>query len=240
MPTTQVTSHTKPVKLVIRGKQAKIQNGVREIKAAVAKHAASGNGSAIHGKPKLLSDPMFYPQHDKRTESPTYKASHQDMVVAKDLPCLVCGIRNSDLKDPKRRGDPKINPYGATQMETHHHVIEWALGNAIDPAKFARTILPNLKHKYPTEPMYQHPMSHVDILKWVDSEHNLWVLCDVHHRHKWVGIHEISYPLWCPQDFLDDDFRRKVQAEEEKYDAAGKTKQPAPKKPSSGRKAKQR
>jgi hypothetical protein len=239
MPATHTASHPKPAKLLLRHGQARVQKDVHSIKKAVVRHAAGLNGGPIHGKPKVLSDPMFYPQHDKRTESPTYKASHTDMVVTKDLPCLVCGIRNSDLKDPKRRGDPRVNPYGATQMETHHHVIEWALGNAIDPAKFAKTILPNLRHKYPNEPLYQQPMDHAAILKWIDSEHNLWVLCDVHHRHKWVGIHEISYPLWCPQDFLDDDFRKNVEAEEAKYDTPGK-KKPAPRKGSTKKPAKKR
>jgi hypothetical protein len=34
---------------------------------------------------------------------------------------------------------------------------------------------------------------------------NLWVLCDVHHRHKFVGIHAITYPIWRPQDVVNAD-----------------------------------
>ncbi len=29
------------------------------------------------------------------------------------------------------------------------------------------------------------------------------MLCDVHHRHKFVGIHAITYPIWGPQDVVD-------------------------------------
>lgn len=43
------------------------------------------------------------------------------------------------------------------------------------------------------------------------SADNLWVLCDVHHRHKWVGIHHISYPMWAPQDLLKPEFVDQVQ-----------------------------
>jgi len=46
-----------------------------------------------------------------------------------------------------------------------------------------------------------------DVKGWVDhSPDNLWVLCDVHHRAKYFGIHEITYPIWCPMDLLDPEF----------------------------------
>jgi hypothetical protein len=28
----------------------------------------------------------------------------------------------------------------------------------------------------------------------------------VHHRAKYFGIHEIRYPIWCPQDLLGQQF----------------------------------
>ena len=51
-------------------------------------------------------------------------------------------MKYSTLKDKTQ------NRYGAKAMETHHHVIEWALANAIDPAKFNRSILPHLKLRH--------------------------------------------------------------------------------------------
>ena len=49
---------------------------------------------------------------------------------------------------------------------------------------------------------------------WVDhSEDNLWVLCDVHHRAKFLGIHEVSYPIWAPMNLLRTDFEDYVRAQ---------------------------
>jgi hypothetical protein len=66
---------------------------------------------AIHGKIANLKEGQFYPAHDKRTESPEYKKVHKDLVVTNDLPCLVCGVRNSTLKNKSK------NPHGAKQLE---------------------------------------------------------------------------------------------------------------------------
>lgn len=58
-------------------------------------------------------------------------------------------------------------------------------------------------------------MTKQEVLDWVDhSEDNLWVLCDVHHRHKFLGIHEIPYPIGCPQDLLSPKFEDYVQKQE--------------------------
>src|SRR5579872_493928 len=153
-----------------------------------------------------LQEVAFYPVHDKRRETPAYKKVHHDLVVAKDLPCLVCGVKNSTLK---KRAD---NPYGAAQLETHHHVIEWALANAIDAGKFNKILRPHLAHRHPAEAMYGRTMTGAEIEAWVDhSPDNLWVLCDVHHRAVYYGIHAITYPIWCPQDLLKPDFERFVR-----------------------------
>ena len=132
------------------------------------------------------------------------------MTIELNLPCLVCGVRHSTLKDPKE------NRYGAKQMETHHHVIEWALQNAIDVDKFNKTLRPSLAHKHPNDPIwaYETPFDTAKVTAWIDhSEHNLWVLCDVHHRAKYLGIHEITYPIWGPMDLLRPDFEQWAQDE---------------------------
>lgn len=171
----------------------------------------------INKKQRMLAEIAFYPKHAKRTETPAYKKVHHDMVVTKDLPCLVCGVKNSALKDPKR------NTYGAKQMETHHHVIEWALANAIDAGKFNRILRPNLAHKHPDNPLYKRDMTEQEVLDWVDhGSDNLWVLCDVHHRAKYFGIHEITYPIWCPMDLLEPDFDDYVRTELKAETAKGR------------------
>jgi len=111
-------------------------------------------------------------------------------------------------------GDAKENPFGARQMETHHHVIEWALANAIDPEKFNKILRPSLAHRHSDNQMYQRKMTPEEVKGWVDhSPDNLWVLCDVHHRAKFFGIHEITYPIWCPMDLLDPKFDSYVRGQ---------------------------
>ncbi len=163
---------------------------------------------AIHDNPRLLREIAFYPEHDKRKETAAYQAVHRELTRKRDLPCLICGVRNSTLKKKSE------NRYGARAMETHHHVIEWALANAVDLSKFNKAILPNLAARHPENPVYKKRFSQQQLLAWVDhSPDNLWVLCDVHHRAQYVGVHEISYPIWGPQALLRADFLAHVDRE---------------------------
>jgi hypothetical protein len=163
----------------------------------------------VHENPRLLNERAFYPAHDKRLETAAYKKVHDRLTKELDLPCLVCGVKHSTL------GDDAENRYGAKQMETHHHIIEWALANAIDAAKFSRILLPHLKAQHPQKADYQKDaFNDEDVRNWVDhSEDNLWVLCDVHHRAKFLGIHEVSYPIWAPMNLLRGDFEDYVRAQ---------------------------
>jgi hypothetical protein len=199
----------------------------------VQKNVASAKNQAaeIHANVRKLTEYAFYPAHDKRVETPEYKAIHKKLVKELDLPCLICGVRNSTLKDKTK------NTYGAKQLETHHHVVEWALANAISVDKFNATLLPHLKHKHPDKSDYQkREFTAKDIKNWVDhSEDNLWVLCDVHHRAQYLGIHEITDPIWGPQDLLKDDFEDYVRREIARA-AKEKTKGAASKKGSSKKK----
>ena len=178
------------------------------LEAALSLHAQS---RAVLAKPlrRRLDEIAFYPAHEKRLETPAYKAAHRRLVKVLDLPCLVCGVKNSTLKVPKE------NPYGASALETHHHVIEWALANAIDPDKFNKIMLPHLRAQRPESALYKkRALSKREIAAWVDhSEDNLQVLCDVHHRSDYFGIHTISYPIWGPQYLLRDDFEAYVRTE---------------------------
>jgi hypothetical protein len=157
-----------------------------------------------HIQAHKVDELQFYPAHDKRTESKAYVVVHKHLTEDLDLPCLVCGVRHSTL------GDADQNRYGAKAMETHHHIIEWALANAVDTQRFNDAIRPNLAHRHPNDPVwkYETPFTDDQVRQWVDhSEHNLWVLCDVHHRAKYLGIHEITFPIWAPQDLLREDFQ---------------------------------
>ncbi|HEX4177057.1 MAG TPA: hypothetical protein VHY57_01415, partial [Rhizomicrobium sp.] len=164
-----------------------------------------------HAVQRFLQEKAFYPPHDKRKESAKYAAVHKQMTIVEDQPCLVCKVTHSTL------GDHDKNPFGAVQLETHHHTIEWALANAIVPELFNKQVRPGLLRRAQDraktdhdpiykefDPLYENDMSADQIKDWVDhSPDNLWVLCDVHHRHKFVGIHAITYPIWGPQDLVD-------------------------------------
>lgn len=166
----------------------------------------------IHLCCRTLKEKAFYPAHDERRETKEYKAVHHRLCIEMDLPCLICGVRHSILSDKEKAADAKLNPYGARAMETHHHVIEWALANAIDVEKFNKILLKNLRRKHPEKEEYKKDFTTEDIRNWVDhSPDNLWVLCDVHHRHKYLGIHAITYPVWGPQDLLIPDFEEYVR-----------------------------
>jgi hypothetical protein len=186
---------------------------------AVQKHVAE-----IHLNRRYLDEMAFYPMHDKRAETPEYKKVHHHHAVELDLPCLVCGVKNSTLKTAENR-------YRSKAMETHHHVIEWALANAISADKFNKILLPSLAHRHQDKPEYKTPFTQQQVSDWVDhSEDNLWVLCDVHHRAKFFGIHEITYPIWCPMDLLRDDFEAYVKAQVAKEKGSPKGKPGAAKK----------
>jgi hypothetical protein len=164
--------------------------------------------SQVHSNARVLKEIAFYPAHDARKETPEYSRAHKHLTIELDLPCIVCGVKHSTLADHKE------NPYGAKAMETHHHVIEWALAKAIDPAKFNKAILPNLRHRHPDRNEYHSPFTQKQVEDWVDHhEDNLWVLCDVHHRAKFMGIHEITFPIWGPVDLLRADFEDFVREE---------------------------
>src|SRR5581483_12523773 len=89
-----------------------------------------------------------------------------------DEPCWICGIRHST----------------GGKMETHHAELEWAAERAFenDPAMLEKLVEDfKLKLDAPEE-----------LRKWLDSEGNMLVLCDKHHRGPYTGIHSITYPVW--------------------------------------------
>lgn len=169
--------------------------------------AAAALMTAAHEQSEKLVQDVFYPEHAKRTETSEYKAIHHQMVVVEDQGCLSCGVRNSIVKDPVRASDPKLNPYGAKAVETHHHVIEWALAKAIDLGKFNDRIVRHIRMKPHHDPVYDQDFTQDQMEAWIDHHRdNLWPICDVHHRHKFGGIHAITYPIWGPMDLIRDGY----------------------------------
>jgi hypothetical protein len=158
--------------------------------------------SEIHEVRRTINEDVFVPGHDPRTASAGYRAMHDHLVKELDRPCIACGVRNSTLDDQDQ------NPFGATQMETHHKTVEWSLINAIDLDKFNQRIVLRFRHYSPHDPKYDQDFTQEQMEDWIDhDEDNIWVLCDVHHRHKWVGIHSVTGPIWGPQDLIKPGYR---------------------------------
>lgn len=141
-----------------------------------------------HQVTRRLMETIAYPEHDPRTASPEYHRVHHHLVVELDEPCWICGVRHSTL------ADPDLNPHGARQMETHHVELEWALANAADPAK--------LLAAFPEMGAADEP----HLREWLDSQGNMLVICDVHHRHPQYGVHSITHPAWIAQKWLREDW----------------------------------
>ena len=77
-------------------------------------------------------------------------------------------------------------------METHHDFFEWASQFGLDLKKVEATF-PALTDRK-------------KLAEWVDSPSNMLVLCEAHHRAKYEGIHEITYPAWLLQRYQGEEW----------------------------------
>jgi hypothetical protein len=136
---------------------------------------------APHAVTRTLTETVWYPEHSPRRASAEYKRVHNHLVYELDEPCWICGVRQSQL--------PK-----GEHMETHHWKIEWALVNSVDSTKILADF-PEMGEA--DDPHLRH---------WLDSEGNMLVLCEAHHRHGLVGIHSITYPAWVAQRWFQDNW----------------------------------
>lgn len=148
---------------------------------------------------RTLAELVEYPPHPPRTASALYERTHRQLVVIEDRPCAVCGVRHSTL------GDPAANPCGAKALETHHDLIEWAGATEIDWDKLAADHpgLPSLAalaqayHAHlAANGTFSGTLDPAIVTQFVDSDEQMLVLCDVHHRAAGQGIHMITGPVW--------------------------------------------
>lgn len=183
-----------------------------EIKTLSSHLKITKEQTKIHKDSRKLEEIIFYPPHEERADTAEYKKVHKELIEVQNLPCVICGVTNEILNDPQKQNDIAFNPYHAKQLETHHCLIEWALINAIDLDKFNKIILPFLKNLHQNNLKYQKEnFAQEEMANWIDhNPDNLWVLCDVHHRAKYFGIHEITYPIWRAMGLLKDDFKKYI------------------------------
>ena len=84
---------------------------------------------------------------------------------------------------------------GATESrEVHHFHVEWADADGVDWDKM-RQLHPGFDWEQFSQPE-----------DFVDSEYNMMVLCEKHHRGKNHGIHMLPYPIWIMQRNQRPDF----------------------------------
>lgn len=158
----------------------------------------------VHKTTFDVAEVEMTPPHPPREETPLYARTHHHLIYTLDTPCAICGVRHSTLNDPKE------NPFGAQALETHHYPIERSLMNACDPKK-VHVIFPQVK-------------DYESLEEFIDSEENMMVLCDIHHRHPHYGIHHILAQDFFIQPFLykgyqivaDEDEADKVRAANER------------------------
>jgi hypothetical protein len=183
MPASPVASR---VQRPVTPRTSKGKRATRRATPAPAQ-ARTGALSHAHETHEAVSGIEIEPPHPPRKETPLYRATHKRLVVTEDRPCYVCGVRRSDLRDPKRRADKTINPYGSKSVETHHWPVERSLADAVDPELVAQ-VFPSVR-QFKT------------FIEWVDSEANMLVLCDQCHR---LADHAIHRALW--QDVIATKF----------------------------------
>lgn len=81
------------------------------------------------------------------------------------------------------------------KREVHHFWAEWADANGIDWEVKMRKLHPNF-----------HWETFVSAEDFIDSEYNMMVLCEDHHRSPHIGVHHIPFPDWIMQSNKKDDF----------------------------------
>lgn len=143
-----------------------------------------------HALNRTLHEIAWYPEHDPRKASAEYHRTHEHLVVTLDTPCWICGITHSQ----------------GGKMETHHSELELAAENALaaNDAALAK-LFADLIGKTPQEHLCSvvsdvqaivHGEDAAALQRFIDSEGNMLVLCALHHRGAYAGIHSVTYPVW--------------------------------------------
>ncbi|MBA2391145.1 MAG: hypothetical protein H0V70_00180 [Ktedonobacteraceae bacterium] len=150
----------------------------------------------VHATVFGIAEVEMTPPHPPREDTPLYMRTHHRLVITLDTPCAICGVRHSTLSNPRE------NPFHAQAIETHHYPVERSLLNACDPRKLG-VVFPQVKDRKSME-------------AFIDSEENLMVLCDIHHRHPHYGIHHILAQDFFVQPFLFNGYQVVADLEDAK------------------------
>jgi len=164
----------------------------------------------VHEVKEVLHGNIFYPGHPKRKSTPEYEKTHHSLVFIKDTPCFICGIKQSTLTGIKNGTiDPKTNTLGVKFMESHHLFVQDSLADAVDIETLQKIV--NDDDNQPLSLIIKDVLKkanivdHDSLMKFVDSEENMIILCDVHHVG-FGGMHNTSFNYFIIQKFILPDY----------------------------------
>lgn len=149
---------------------------------------------APHFERRTLHELVAYPPHAPREKDPHYGVFHHaqhHLIHELGAGCWIGGATLAQIKAGLPSGH---RCSGATQLEAHHAVAEFAGLSEIDWRKVAGD--------FPQAALH----SDEDFLNFAESEGGLMILCDVHHRHVGKGIHSVTYPAWLLDRYARDDW----------------------------------
>ena len=152
-----------------------------------------------HLSHRHLTELIDYPEHGPRNIAAFNKLTHARVIKGNEG-CFICGITHADVSS-----DPKIKDiYGAIQL--HHVLVQFALQDGVDVEKWNKEVIPMFNKGViwnPNACVLKSPMTKSEIQDFVNfGSGNLVPLCYKHHLGKYTGIHNLSYPMWIAQKYL--------------------------------------
>lgn len=147
-----------------------------------------------HIERRTLHEMVAYPPHAPREQDPHYGVFHHAQHHLIHELGVGCWIGGATLAEVKSGLPASHRCAGATQLEAHHAVAEFAGLSEIDWQKVAKD--------FPRAGIH----SDEDFLNFAESEGGLMIICDKHHRSPNHGIHAITYPAWLLDRYARDEY----------------------------------
>lgn len=149
---------------------------------------------SAHFEKRTLHELVAYPPHGPREQDGHYAVFHHARNHLINVLGAGCWIGGATLTQIKAGLPAGHRCTGATQLEAHHAVAEYAGLSEIDWRKVAAD--------FPEAGIH----SDEDFLGFAESEGGLMILCDIHHRHTGRGIHMVTYPAWLLDRYARDEW----------------------------------
>lgn len=137
---------------------------------------------------RTLVEIAHYPEHEPRA-GPHYRIFHEarhHLIEVMGVGCWIGGATKAQIEAGLPEGH---KCHGATGLEAHHNIAEFAA-------------LPEVAWQAVAKDFPQLGIdSDEKFLEIAESEGGLLILCSVHHRSPFRGIHSITEPNWKLQKY---------------------------------------